>query len=60
LIKSSKGKDSSEIFTENFSEILWRSSWALGKVTWVKITQKLLHLWHQSRTISNPQPKIFF
>jgi len=28
------------------SEILWPSSWALGQVTWAKMAQELLHLWH--------------
>ena len=34
--------------------------WALGHVTWAKMTLKLLHLWRQSQKIRPPQPKNFF
>jgi len=52
-------KDSSIISNENFSEILWPSGWALGHVTWDNMAKKLLHLWHHSQKICNPQPKFF-
>jgi len=60
LIKGSKDSDSSLVSNENFSETLWPSGWALGQVTWAKMTLKLLHLWRQSQKIYSPQPNIFF
>jgi len=60
LIKGSKDSDSSLVSNENFSETLWPSGWALGQITWAKMTLKLLHLWRQSQKICNPQPKNFF
>jgi len=54
-IKGSKGLGSSLVSNENFSEILWPSGWALGQVRWAKMAQKLLHLWHHSQKIPNPQ-----
>jgi len=59
-IKGSKDSDSSLVSNENFSEILWPSSWALGQATRAKMTPKLLHLWRHSQKICNPQPKNFF
>jgi len=59
-IKGSKDLDSSLVSNENFSETLWPSGWALGQVTWAKMTLNLLYLWRQSQKIRNPQPKIFF
>jgi len=38
---SEKYSDLSLLSNENFNEILWPSSWALGQVTWAKIAQKL-------------------
>jgi len=38
-IKGSKDSDSSLFSNENFSEMLWPSSWALVQVTWAKIDQ---------------------
>jgi len=38
LIKGPKDSDSSLVSNENFSEILWPSGWALGQVTWAKMT----------------------
>jgi len=52
--------DSSLISNENFSKILWPSGWALGQVTWAKMAQKLLHLWHHSQKTWNPKPNNFF
>jgi len=60
LIKGSKDSDSSLVSNKNFSETLWPSGWALGQVTWAKMTPKLLHLWRYSQKIHTPQPKIFF
>jgi len=51
LIKGSKDSDYSLVSYENFSKILWPSSWALGQATWAK---KLLHLWRHSQKIRNP------
>ena len=63
LIKGSKDLDSSLVSYENFNKILSSSSWALGHVTWAKMTQKLLHLWRLSfwKTILSKlcQHKIF-
>jgi len=59
-IKGLKDLDSSLVSNDNFSEILWPSGWALGQVTWAKMTQILLHLWRHWQKISNPQPKNFF
>jgi len=42
--KAQKDSDSSLVSNENFSEILWPSSWALSQVSWAKMAQKLLHL----------------
>jgi len=59
--KGSKDSDSSLVSNENYSKIFWHSGWALGQVTWAKMTQKLLYLWRQSQKICNPQQKkIFF
>jgi len=58
-IKGSKDSDSSLLANKSFSEILWSSGWALGQVTWAKMASKLLHLWHHSQKICNPQPKNF-
>jgi len=58
--KGSKDWDSSQVFNENFSEILWPSGWALGQVTWAKMTQILLHLWRPSQKIRNAKPKKLF
>jgi len=60
LIKDLKDSDSSLVSNANFSETLWPSSWALGQVTSAKMTQKLLHLWHNSEKICNLGPKNFF
>jgi len=60
LIKGSKDSDSSLVSNENFIKTLWLSGWALGQVTWAKITPKLLHLWRHSQKIHKPQPKNFF
>jgi len=60
LIKGSKDSDSSLVSIKNISEILWPSGWALSQVTWAKMIPKLLHLWHHSQKIRNPQPKNFF
>jgi len=60
LIKGSKDLDSSLVSYENFSEMLWPSSWALGQVTWAKMTQKLLHLWCQSQKTATPNQNFFF
>jgi len=60
LIKGSKDSDSSLVSNEKFSETLSPIGWALGQPTWAKMTQKLLHLWHHSQKICNPQPKNFF
>jgi len=57
LIKGSKDSDSSLVSNENFSKTL---GWALGQVTWHKMTLKLLHLWCQSQKIRTPNQKIFF
>jgi len=46
--KSIKGSASTLVPIENFSETLQPRSWALGQVTWAKMAQKLLHLWHHS------------
>jgi len=59
-IKGSKDLDWSLVSNEDFSEILWPSGWALGQVTWAKMVQKLLHLWHHSLKIHNPNQKFFF
>jgi len=59
-IKGSKDSDSSLVSNENFREILWPSSWALGQATRAKMAQKLLHLWHHSQKIRNPYSKNFF
>jgi len=59
-IKGSKDSDSSLVSNENFSETLRPSSWALGQATWIKMTPKLLHLWHQSQKICIPQPTKHF
>ena len=59
-IKGSKDLDSSLVPNKNFSEIFWTSGWALGQVTWAKMTLKLLHLWRCSQEIGNPQPEKFF
>jgi len=59
-IKGSKDSDSSLVSNETFSETLWPSSWALGRATCAKMTQKLLHLWRHSQKIRTPQPKNFF
>jgi len=59
-MKGSKDSDSSLVSNENFSEILWPSGWALGQVTWAKMTQKLLHLWRHSQKNATPNLKIFF
>jgi len=56
LNKGSKDSDSSVVSNENFSDILWPSSWALGQVTLAKMAQKLLHLWCDSP----PTKKLFF
>jgi len=37
LIKGSKDLDSSLVFNENFSEIIWPSGWALGQAKWAKM-----------------------
>jgi len=58
-IKGSKDSDSSLVSNENFSKILWPSSWALGQVTWAKMTQKLLHLWRHSKNLQPPTKKFF-
>jgi len=42
--QAQKDSDSSLVSNENFSEILWPSSWALSQVSWAKMAQKLLHL----------------
>jgi len=55
-INGSKDLDSSLVSNQNFSKMLWPSSWAIGQVTWAKMTQKLLHLWRHSQKIRNPQP----
>jgi len=60
LIKGSKDSDLSLVSNDNFSKILRPSGWALGQATWVKMAQKLLHLWRHSQKICNPQPKNFF
>jgi len=52
-MKGSKDSDSSLVSNDNFSKILWPSGWALGQVTWAKMAQKLLHLWHHSQKIHN-------
>jgi len=59
-IKGSKDSDLSLVSNENFSEIPWPGSWALGQGTWAKMAQKLLHLWCHSQKMDKPQPKIFF
>jgi len=49
------------VSNENFSETLWPSGWALGQVTWAKMTLKLLHLWRQSqKNPQSPTKKCFF
>jgi len=60
LIEGLKDSDSSLVSNKNFSEILWPSGWAIGQVTWAKMTQELLHLWRQSQKNRTPQPKTFF
>jgi len=60
LIKGSKDSDSSLVSNKNFNETLWPSGWALGQITWAKMTPKLLHLWRQSQKIRIPKQKIFF
>jgi len=60
LIKDLKDLDSSLVSNENFSKLLWNSGWALGRVTWAKMTPKLLHSWHHSQKICNPQQKKVF
>jgi len=60
LIKGSKDPDLVLVSDKNFSKILWPSGWALGQVTWAKMTEKLLHLWRHSQKIRNPQQKYFF
>jgi len=60
LIKGSKDSDWSLVSNKNFSETLWPSGWALGQVTWAKMTPKLFHLWRQSQKIPTPQPQNFF
>jgi len=59
LIKGSKDSDLSLVSNENFSETLWPIGWALGQVTWAKVTLKLLHFWRHSQKIHTPQPKNF-
>jgi len=60
LIKGSQDLDLSLVSNENFSEKLWPSGWALGQVTWAKMTLKLLHLWRHSHKIRTSQTKKFF
>jgi len=60
LNKGSKDSDSSVVSNENFSDILWPSSWALGQVTLAKMAQKLLHLWCDSQNNATPNQKIIF
>jgi len=59
LTKGSKDSNSSLVSNENLSAMLWPSGWALGQVTWAKMTQKLLHLWRHSQKFCSPQPKKF-
>jgi len=59
LIKGSKDLDSSLVSSENFSEILWPSGWALIQETRAKMTLKLLHLRCHSQKICTPQPNNF-
>jgi len=59
-IKGSKDSDLSLVSNENFNETLWPSGWALGQVTWAKMTIKLLHLCRQPQKIRIPNQKIFF
>jgi len=54
LIKGSKDSDSIQVSNVNFSEVLWSGGWALGQVTWTKISKKLLHVWRHSQKICNP------
>jgi len=58
-IKGSKDSDSSLVANENFREILWPSSWALGQVIWANMAPKLLHLWRHSQKSATPKQKIF-
>jgi len=58
-IKGSKDSDSSLVSSENFSETLFPSGWALGQATWAKMTLKLLHLWRHKKTCT-PRQKFFF
>ena len=60
LIKSSKDSDSSLVSNQNFNEILWSSSWALGQVTWAKMANNLPQLWCHSQKNRNPKPKKIF
>jgi len=59
-MKGLKDSDYSLVSNDNFSEILPSSSWALGQVTWAKMTKNLPHLRHYSQKTWNPKPKNFF